>query len=319
MYHSFVLRWRYILPLIVGLGPCLGLCLLSGSSLFMNTLSCLSTAGCVSAQLVVLSEASQHWSLQAIGWGQVLVKMATQLVNSQQTSHSVLLSQWANCPLCLQGTLGNSDLVSYELIALFPRSWWVWDPVCNPPTEYSFCFSVLQFMMLPLSSARSLETPLSARPSNEDQHEFRPPSWKNFFSILIFSCESSTWYDKIWFYQDCTPPYHLFVASLSLDVVVIRKRAAFLQEFFKDEAHFLSAQCVTLKMCIYAKWVIFCHRKLYGICQNPSCSEDTMFLRLNSEPYDQGCRVEKSCLKVITLWFAFLCPKFCPRRTSAEC
>ena len=49
---------------------------LSGSCVFRKTLSSLSAYewGCVPTLLVVWPEASQHWSLQAFGWGQVLVR-----------------------------------------------------------------------------------------------------------------------------------------------------------------------------------------------------------------------------------------------------
>ena len=92
----------------------------------------LSTAGCVSALLVVWSEASQHWSLQAIGWGQVLVrKWQPMPVNSQQNLCCQFPCSHSEPQLPLMSTghppilNGNSDLVSYELTALFPGSWWV--------------------------------------------------------------------------------------------------------------------------------------------------------------------------------------------------
>ena len=238
------------LVLMVG-RPCLGLCLLSGSSLFRNTLSFLSTSGCVSALLLVWSEASQHRSLQAVGWGQVLVRKwqpprEPMPVNSQQNlccqcpcSHSE-----PQLPLIFTGhppiLNGNSDLISYELTALFPGSWWVWDPVYIFQ-GYSFCFlrSCTISAVNPHcpSKTDSLGTPLSVvMPSGyEDQHGVQ-----NFHShgrtslVYLFSnlwVIYLVWKDLIlsWLHPSC----HLFVASsLSLDVVVIRKRAAFLQEFF---------------------------------------------------------------------------------------
>ena len=180
----------------------------------------LSTAGCVSALLVVWSEASQHWSLQAIGWGQVLVrKWQPMPVNSQQNlcCQCPCFHSEPQLPLMSTGhppiLNGNSDLVSYELTALFPGSWWVWDPVCILQ-EYSFCF--LQFCTIYAvtphcpSKPNSLGTPLSvARPSGyEDQHRvqnFHPHGRTSL--VYLFS---SLWvihlYDKIWFYHDCTPP-----------------------------------------------------------------------------------------------------------------
>ena len=56
-------------------GPCQGVCLV-GSRVLRKTLSCLFVDGwgCVPTLLVVWPEASQHWSLQAVGRGQVLVR-----------------------------------------------------------------------------------------------------------------------------------------------------------------------------------------------------------------------------------------------------
>jgi len=49
---------------------------ISGSCLFRTTLSRLSADGwgCVPTLLVVWPEKSQHWSLQVVGWGRVLVR-----------------------------------------------------------------------------------------------------------------------------------------------------------------------------------------------------------------------------------------------------
>lgn len=43
--------------------------------------------GCVPTQLVVWPVASQHWSLQAVGWGQILVLMI-QHVSHLECSHN---------------------------------------------------------------------------------------------------------------------------------------------------------------------------------------------------------------------------------------
>ena len=66
--------WSWLLSLWWA-GPCQGVCL-SGSCVLRKTLSSLSADGwgCVPALLVVWPEESQHWSLQAVGWGQVLVR-----------------------------------------------------------------------------------------------------------------------------------------------------------------------------------------------------------------------------------------------------
>lgn len=136
--------------------------------------------------MVVWSETSQRRSLQAVGWGQVLVRKwhpprKPVAMNSQQTiccqcscSHSE-----PQLPLISTGhppiLNGNFGLVSYEVTALFPGSWWVKDPVCILQ-EYSFCF--FQFCRISAvnphcpSRPDSLGKPLSvARPSGyEAQH-----------------------------------------------------------------------------------------------------------------------------------------------------
>ena len=56
-------------------GPCQGVSLV-GSYMLRKTLSSLAADGwgCVPALLGVWTEESQHWSLQPVGWGQVLVR-----------------------------------------------------------------------------------------------------------------------------------------------------------------------------------------------------------------------------------------------------
>lgn len=78
-----------------------------GSSLFRNTLSCLSTAGCVFAQLVVWPGGIPALELQAIGWGQVLVRNGNPCQWILRTSAASVpaLTVSHSCPLCLQGTL----------------------------------------------------------------------------------------------------------------------------------------------------------------------------------------------------------------------
>ena len=63
----------------LGLGPLLGRAMLRGMSGggygLRKSLGSLSADGwgCVPTLFVVWPEVSQHWSLQAVGWGQVLV------------------------------------------------------------------------------------------------------------------------------------------------------------------------------------------------------------------------------------------------------
>ena len=65
-------HWRVEL----GLGPLVGRAMFRGSSWLRKSLGSLSADGwgCVPVQLV-WPKASQHWSVQAVGWGQVLVLM----------------------------------------------------------------------------------------------------------------------------------------------------------------------------------------------------------------------------------------------------
>ena len=75
----------------LGLGPLAGRalpwCESRGDCGLRKSLGSLSADGwgCVPAQLVVWPEASQHWSLQAVGWSQVLVLMI-QYVSHQECS-----------------------------------------------------------------------------------------------------------------------------------------------------------------------------------------------------------------------------------------
>ena len=93
--------------------PYLRVCLLLGSCLFRTTLSRLSADGwgCVPTLLVVWPE-SQHWSLQAVGWGQVLVRKqqpprGLMPINTCQTHATSVPVPPVNhsCPLPPQETL----------------------------------------------------------------------------------------------------------------------------------------------------------------------------------------------------------------------
>ena len=69
-------HWWVELGLVPLVGRAMsGVCLLS-SGLLWKTLSSLSADGwgCVPTLLVVWPDSSQHWSLEAVGWGQVLVR-----------------------------------------------------------------------------------------------------------------------------------------------------------------------------------------------------------------------------------------------------
>lgn len=76
----------------LGLGPLVGSAMSKGVSRgscgLRKSLGCLSGDewGCVPTQIDVWPEASQHWSVQAVGWGQVLVLM-TQDVSLQVSLH----------------------------------------------------------------------------------------------------------------------------------------------------------------------------------------------------------------------------------------
>ena len=77
----------------LGPGPLVGRAVSRGMSKggcgLRKTLGSLSADGwgCVPAQFVVCPEASQHWCLWAVGWGQVLA------LRSQDGSHQQLCSQ----------------------------------------------------------------------------------------------------------------------------------------------------------------------------------------------------------------------------------
>ena len=62
----------------LGLGPLVGRAMSRGGCELRKSLGSLSADGwgCVPTQLVVWLELSQHWYLQAVGWGQVLVLMS---------------------------------------------------------------------------------------------------------------------------------------------------------------------------------------------------------------------------------------------------
>ena len=133
-------------------GPCQGVCLL-GSCLFRKTLSSLSADGwgCVPTLLVVWPEASQHWSVQAIGWGQVLVgKWWPSRGLTPMSTHQNCLRQ-CSCPhsepqppsASAQDPLilaVKSGPVSYEVTTFSPVSWCARHPVFTLQ-ELSFCFS----------------------------------------------------------------------------------------------------------------------------------------------------------------------------------
>ena len=195
------------LVLMVG-RPCLGLCLLSGSSLFRNTLSFLSTSGCVSALLLVWSEASQHRSLQAVGWGQVLVRKwqpprEPMPVNSQQN-------------LCCQCPCSHSEPQLPLIFTGHPPNtkWEFW-----PNFLWTYCFIPwvlvgmrpcvhlprVQFLFPPVLHNFFSQSPLSFKDRFSGDSSFCCHAlrlwrstwgselslpWKNFFGILIFQSVS---------------------------------------------------------------------------------------------------------------------------------
>ena len=68
-------HWCMELGLVPLVGRALSRGVFNGSYGLRKTLGCLSADawGCVPALLVVRTEVSQHWSLQAVKWGQVFV------------------------------------------------------------------------------------------------------------------------------------------------------------------------------------------------------------------------------------------------------
>ena len=130
---------------------CQRMCL-SGSCVFRKTLSSLSADGwsCVPTLLAVWPEASQHWSLQAVGWGQVLVRKwrpprELTLMSTPQNylrqcpcphGESQLPPTSAGDPPILSSKSGP---VSYEVITFLLGSWCTRDPVCVLQ-DWSFCF-----------------------------------------------------------------------------------------------------------------------------------------------------------------------------------
>ena len=115
-----------------------------------KTLSSLSAegCGCVPAMFVVWPEVSQHWSLQALWWGQVFVKESwpprgLTPMSTPQNCHCqcpCLHSESQPLPTCAEGhqiLSGKSGPVSYEVTTFFPGSWCAQDLVCGLQ-EWSF-------------------------------------------------------------------------------------------------------------------------------------------------------------------------------------
>ena len=123
-----------------------GSCPLVGKAMLRKTLNSLSADGwgCVPARLVVWPEASQHWSLQAVGWGQVLGRKGWP--PGGPTSMSTLQNYRCQflCP-CSEPQLppasarhppilaGRSGPVSHKTTAFFPESWLHTRPCVYPP------------------------------------------------------------------------------------------------------------------------------------------------------------------------------------------
>ena len=202
-------------------GLCHGMCL-AGSSVLGKTLSSLSVDGwdCVPALLVVWPEASQHWSLQVIGWGQVLVRKwqpprGLMPMSTPQNYHRQCPCSHSEPQLPRISTrdppllAGNSGSVSYEVIVFSPESWCAQDPVCTLQ-QWSFCF--------PPAFGIPVIKPLAfkARPSGRSSFHCLTPRlgshtwgsklsllWENFCGIIIFQfvgCQPSTY--GICFYHD---------------------------------------------------------------------------------------------------------------------
>ena len=132
--------------------PCQGVCLAS-SCVLRKTLSCPSAdgCGCVPALLVAWHEASQHWSLQAVRWCQVLVRKWWPLGGLTPMSTPQNYRCQCLCP-CSRPQLpptsagdppilaGKSGLGFYEATAFFPGSWCTQEWGFCALQEGSFCF-----------------------------------------------------------------------------------------------------------------------------------------------------------------------------------
>ena len=118
-----------------------------------KTLSSLSADGwgCVPALFIVSPEASKHWSLQAVGWGQVLVRKWWPPGELMPMSTPQNYCCQCLCP-CSEPQLppphsavdtsipgSSSGPCLYEVTGFFPVSWCTRDPVC-PLQVWSFCF-----------------------------------------------------------------------------------------------------------------------------------------------------------------------------------
>ena len=132
-------------------GLCQGVCI-AANCVLRKTLSSLSADGwgCVPALLVVWPEASQHWSLQAVGWGQVLERKwqppgGLKPMSSPQDYQRQYLCPRSEPqhPAASTGVppvlAGRSGPVFYEITAFFPRSWCSLDLV-YALQEWCFCF-----------------------------------------------------------------------------------------------------------------------------------------------------------------------------------
>ena len=146
-------------PLVGGAGSCpfgvqgrvRGGCFL-GTCLFKETLSSLSVDEwcCVPPLLVIWPEASQHWSLQTVGWGQVLVR--EWLLSGGLMPMTTCQNCCCQCPSpCSEPQplpsstgdppilAGKSGLVSYEVTTFSPGCWCTQDHVLHPPiVEFLF-------------------------------------------------------------------------------------------------------------------------------------------------------------------------------------
>ena len=104
---------------------------------------------CLSTLFVVWPEVFQHWSLQAVGLGHILLRkywppggfMPTG--NPQNIPPVSLSLQWATTAPASAGhppvPAGGSGPGSYEAVTSSPGSWCAWDSVCSLE-EWNFCF-----------------------------------------------------------------------------------------------------------------------------------------------------------------------------------
>ena len=158
---------------------------------------------CVPALLVVWPEVSQHWSPQAVGWGQVLVRKLQPPWGLTPMSTPQNCCPHCLCP-CSEAQLqpastgdspilaGKSGSVSYEVTAIFPTSWCTRDLVCAFQGGVSVSSSPVEFLWSNPTGLQSqilwgllllLPDPQSGEPVWGSELSLL---WEKFWGIIIF-------------------------------------------------------------------------------------------------------------------------------------